>query len=39
MQKFQKHDLVRVAKDLGSHMSHFTADVGVPQTKLRIRYT
>lgn len=26
MQKFQRGDLVRVAKDLGPHMSHFTAD-------------
>jgi hypothetical protein len=26
MQKFQKGDWVRVAKDLGPHMSHFTAD-------------
>lgn len=26
MQKFQKGDWVRVAKDLGAHMSHFTAD-------------
>ena len=27
MQKFQKYDLVRVAKDLGPHMPHFIADV------------
>ena len=26
MQKFYKGDLVRVAKDLGPHMGHFTAD-------------
>ena len=26
MQKFRKGDLVRVAKDLGPHMSHFTGD-------------
>ncbi len=25
-QKFQKHDLVRIAKDLGKSMSHFTND-------------
>ena len=26
MQKFKKGDMVRVAKDLGPYMSHFTGD-------------
>jgi hypothetical protein len=32
-QKFHKGYLVRVSKDLGPHMSHFTADVEIAEGK------